>query len=131
MIGRNTFESDLAVTMRDPNGSVDGQTSSATIERRSPTTWSEVRLRRFEAMPSIHDFRTLSHISPTRKVLRVPLQAMTEGKIRAMPTIMAQGESSSSAGNGIKANTNGAGTIYELPWYSHLNPMHSCAPIHL
>ncbi|MCJ1390730.1 replication factor C subunit 4 [Xylographa bjoerkii] len=38
---------------------------------------------------------------------------------------MAQGESSSSAaGHGIKANTNGAGTIYELPWVEKYRPVY-------
>lgn len=35
---------------------------------------------------------------------------------------MVKAESSSTgARNGIKANTSGAGTIYELPWYPDLN----------
>ena len=34
---------------------------------------------------------------------------------------MVKGESSKSAArNGINANTTGAGTIYELPWYAFL-----------
>jgi hypothetical protein len=49
---------------------------------------------------------------------------------------MAKAESSkAAASNAIRANTAGAGTVYELPWYAplleNLSPTYLHSPVHL